>query len=316
VTVAIPTFFIVGAPKSGTTYLWNVLRSHPSVFMPRKEVHFFGKDLEFRNRRPVSEAEYLSLFEEGEGSLCGEASVWYLYSRVAASEIVGFQPEAKGIIMLRNPIELLPSLHGQFLTVGNEDVRDFHAALALEDERGRGHRIPPRCSFPKGLLYRQVGRLAEQLDRYITALGRDRIHVIVFDDLKASPRTVVDATLRFLDVGPFPVLNRPVNPARRVRNLRLQRFAHRPPLPLRRLAQRALPARVRTAIGRAAVETVNRANTKISPRDPLDPRIRKELSEYFASDVARLEDMLQRDLSGWLEDGDDSVPHSPSIAES
>src|SRR5665647_751711 len=109
-----PDFFIVGAPKCGTTAMNNYLAQHPDVFMAQKEIHYFGSDLKMRVK--VSESEYLNYFQNAEEKkLIGEASVWYLFSEKAAAEIKAFSPQAKIIIMLRDPIDVLHSLHSQHL---------------------------------------------------------------------------------------------------------------------------------------------------------------------------------------------------------
>src|SRR5438034_3527344 len=114
----IPGFFIVGAPKCGTTAMNDYLAGHPDIFMAKKEIHYFGSDLEIKQKK-LSGEEYLDFFKEGEHKyIVGESSVWYLYSKNAAAEIKAFSPGAKIIIMLRNPVDMLPSLHSQHIFDG------------------------------------------------------------------------------------------------------------------------------------------------------------------------------------------------------
>src|SRR5271156_1339421 len=100
-----PDFFMVGAPKCGTSAMAHFLGMHPEVFMARKEMHFFGQDLRlapkfYRRDLPA----YLAEFEGCAGQArAGEASVWYLFSSQAAREIKAFSPDAGIIIMLREP---------------------------------------------------------------------------------------------------------------------------------------------------------------------------------------------------------------------
>ena len=131
-----PNFFIVGAAKCGTTSLYRYLRQHPDVFMPeQKEPNFFGSDLSYRFPR-ISQARYLSCFAKAKGETrIGEATTIYLYSEKAAEEIKAFSPEAKIIIMLRNPVDVLYSYHSQQLYSGNEDIPDFEEALRAEVDR-------------------------------------------------------------------------------------------------------------------------------------------------------------------------------------
>src|SRR5215472_18741131 len=107
-----PDFFIVGAPRCGTTAMGQFLSAHPDIFMARKEMHFFGRDLRFGRRfyRRNLDA-YLSEFTGAESrKRAGEASVWYLSSRTAAAEIKEFNPDSRIIIMLREPVEMMFSL--------------------------------------------------------------------------------------------------------------------------------------------------------------------------------------------------------------
>ena len=102
----------------------DYLARHPAVFMAPKEIHYFGSDLKVKRRN--TEAEYLQFFKEaGTEKIIGEASVWYLFSKNAAKEINDFSPGSKILIMLRNPVHLLYSIHSQHLYDGNEVETDF-----------------------------------------------------------------------------------------------------------------------------------------------------------------------------------------------
>ena len=111
-----PDFFIVGAPKCGTTALYEYLRQHPAVFMPfHKEPLFFGDDLTRRYGR-LTLHDYMRLFKDAKpGQRVGEASAWYLYSRSAAAEIKAYAPDAQIIVMVRNPVDMMYAEHSQVL---------------------------------------------------------------------------------------------------------------------------------------------------------------------------------------------------------
>ena len=122
----LPNFFIVGAPRAGTTALYHYLSQHPDVFLPRvKEPHYFGSDLEFAVPRMTFD-EYRNLYQGVTNEkVVGDGSVMYLMSQTAAKEIKKICPEAKIIIMLRHPVDLLVSLHQKMLLTGNETIDDF-----------------------------------------------------------------------------------------------------------------------------------------------------------------------------------------------
>lgn len=293
-----PDFFIVGAPKCGTTTLWEVLRSHPDVFMPgsKKEPHFFGTDLE----APYfvrDEGEYLDLFADaGDATRAGEASPWYLYSRVAAGEIAAFRPDARIILTLRNPVDMMFSLHSQRLYNGGEDIVDFGEALAAEDDRRMGRRIPDSPIGPKeGLLYRDVAAYSGQLQRYLAAFGPDAVHVMVFEDLRTDAAAVTRKVFSFLGVDANFTLQVPqTNPNKRARSKLIRQWLQTAPtIGGRRIGSRFLPQTVRRRI-RAWVQ---RMNTRHEARAPMDPQLRKRLLEEFRPEVARVSEMIGRDLS-------------------
>lgn len=132
-----PDFFIVGAAKCGTTAMYEYLKEHPEIFMPEdaKEPNYFGSDMNYKSSR-LTEEQYLSLFSDAKNEKrIGEASVWYLYSKLAASEIKEFCPSARIIIMLRNPVDMLYSLHSELFYGADEDIEDFKTALNAEEVR-------------------------------------------------------------------------------------------------------------------------------------------------------------------------------------
>lgn len=295
-----PDFFVVGAPKSGTTAMYEYLRAHPELYLPeRKELRFFGSDLDIRDRQALELDEYLGYFAAaGAAARIGTAYVWYLFSTHAAREIREFAPEARIIAMLRNPVEMIPSLHSEHLFNGNEDIVDLAAALDAEPDRRAGRRIPPHAHLPQGLLYSDVPRYTEQLERYFEAFGRDRVHVILYDDFARDAAASYREVLRFLGVDEdfSPPAFAVINANKRTRSEWLRHFLARPPELPRRVISRFVPARIR----RAAYERAKRLNVAASRRAPLPLATRERLMREFEPEVERLARLLGRDLSGWL----------------
>ena len=193
----------MGAPKCGTTALADYLGQHPEVGMcPRKETHQFVGSLAPRMtvRRGQTQRtfdEYLELFRALQGRRrLGEASVWYLYSPDAAQEIATAFPSAEIVVMVRNPIEMLASLHSEFIQREIEPVDDFATALGLDEVRER-EGAPP--GFPPRS-YRASAHYAEQIERYLDVFGRERVHVIVYEDLRDDALAVFRSTCAFLGV--------------------------------------------------------------------------------------------------------------------
>lgn len=303
-----PNFFIVGAPKSGTTALYHFLRQHPQIFMPpAKEPHFFGNaDDPERPSRTLD--EYLALFRDGAGKpRVGEASVYYLYSRQAPQRIHHFDPNVRIIIMLRNPVEMIPSLHHQRVYSDNERLTDLDEALAAEAPRKRGElKIPRKTHNPRALFYREVGRYSVQVQRYLDVFPREQVHIILFDDFVADLPGVYRRTLEFLGVDPAfrPEFER-VNDSQSIRNRHVRRWLERP-LDKGRL-RGLVPFR------RQLYESVRRWNTMVGLKPQVTEEQKSFLRHEFAEDIRILSSMIGRDLSPWLSAGSDGRPRRCAV---
>lgn len=296
-----PSFFIVGAPKCGTTALYAYLKQHPQVFMPAKELYYFGSDFTFQYPR-AQLSYYLSLFKPATpGQLCGEASVWYLYSKNAAKEIKQFNPDAKIIIMLRNPIQMLYSLHSQQVYEGNENIPVFEQALLAEPLRRQGKLIPPLIGCPyEGLYYSDVANYAPQVARYIAEFGADNVLIIIYDDFAANAAHVYEQTLHFLGIDPtFTVTPRRINPNKTARFAWLRNLLKFRPPWLVRVVKVLLPSKkLRTALQNKLWSV----NTQYQPRPPMNPNTLAFLQTAFKPKIAALSQLLNQNLSHWAAD--------------
>lgn len=298
-TRPIPNLFLVGAPKSGTTALATYLGEHPDVFMASNELHYFGSDLDFRWR--ITLEGYLQWFTtQGTKRYRGEKSVYYLCSKLAASEIRAFSPDASIIIMLRNPVDQMYSSHSELLFQGDEDIRDFEQALAAEELRRRGERLPPGCRKPFALQYRAIAHYPDQVGRYLAEFGARRVLTIVYEDFAEDPAGSYRTALEFLGLDPaFAPGFRAVNPNKVVRSAGLRDLVRGKSAMGRRIGRMLLPsARARQAVARR----VQALNTVERRRPALSPSLRSALQQEFTEDIARLEDLLERDLSRWRSD--------------
>jgi hypothetical protein len=304
-----PDFLLVGAPKCGTTAMAHYLGQHPDIFMAQKEMHFFGADLRFgpqfyrRGRKA-----YLEEFSAANGQRCaGEASVWYLFSRKAAAEFKAFNPQARILIMLREPAEMLFSLYHQFRYDGNEHLGTFEQALAAQDERRAGKNMGRLAYFPQGLLYHQTACYTEQVERYFELFGRDQVRVLIYDDFAADPAAAYRETLDFLGVDPHsgPASFEVINGYKSTPMPLLRRLARDPLVfPLALAIRPWLSRRVFVALQRAEArlgETKAKAKAKTHPerRPSLAPELRARLKQDFAPEVERLSQLLGRDLTHW-----------------
>jgi hypothetical protein len=320
-TAPFPDFFVVGAPRCGTTALSRYLSQHPQVCFSRpKEPHYFARfDLQQLEERGWR-AEYPRFFahhHEGHRAV-GEGSVSYLYFEETLEFITRINPQARLIAMLRNPMEMLPSYHLRMLFILEEDVDSFAAAWDLQEVRARGERVPRLCTDPRLLLYGEVGRLGEQVDRMFRVAGRERCLVLFHDDLLRDPRSVYRQVLDFIgldDDGRTEFPSR--QPSRRYRHRWLQRLVYKPPVAHGGLLEERLARAGYEAEGRnpkAGAKGSGRKkplplrlhrrlrkwNRVVAQPEPLDERLRALLREHFAADVEKLAKLTQRDLDHWL----------------
>ncbi|MEL6496118.1 MAG: sulfotransferase [Cyanobacteria bacterium J06623_7] len=209
-----PNLFIVGQPKSGTTALHQFLGQHPEIYMSSiKEPHFFCSDFHLESDRAYgkqrfydfrNESAYLQLFSKARNvKVAGESSTNYLYSQVAAEKIYNFNPDAKIIIILREPAKFLYSLHSHYVKFTEENEPDFLTALALEYDRQQ-EKIsnPPRVTSPSYVYYSQRIQYYQQVKRYCDRFDPRQIKVIVFEDFKSANDVVFREVLEFLEVEP------------------------------------------------------------------------------------------------------------------
>jgi hypothetical protein len=292
-----PNFFIVGAPKCGTTSLYDYLQQHDEIFMPAiKEPHYFATDLEYRGY-VRDRAAYYRLFSGSTGQLrLGEASVWYLYSEQAAANIRAEVGEAKIVVMLRNPVDMLYSLHNQFLVSGAEDIADFVTALDAEGDRRCGRRLPRTDYDVKLLEYSRVVDFAPQLERYFDTFGRENVHVVLYDDFKLDSENEYRRCLEFLKVdASFGARLEVLNRNKRVRSLTVQSLLRRPSPTVRSVVRAVVPSPIR----RRLIRGLTHMNTSEQPRPPLDPATRSMLAGRFRPQIERLAELLDGNLSGW-----------------
>jgi hypothetical protein len=291
-----PDLFIVGAPKCGTTAMTRYLEAHPEVFVAgRKDLHFYGSDLGFRNRAREPEADYLARFAAAGGARWAcDSSVWYLYSARAAAEMAADTPDARIIAMIRHPVDAMHALWSQLRLngLGDEDIADFAEALAAEPDRRAGRRVPAHTPLPSALRYREVVAFSGQLQRYLDAFGPDRVRVIVQEEMKADTAGTVRDTYAWLGVDPDVQADlRRVNTSKAVRSEGLRRVLRATPSGLKDV----VPAGLRRAVSRR----LRKLNSKHAARTPLDPALRARLADELAPEIARIEAVLGRPVPAW-----------------
>ena len=198
----LPDFIIGGAPRSGTTWLYELLARHPSVYMARPvkpEPKFFLVDDLYRNGLRWYADRWFAgapLYR-----VAGEKSTDYLESAPAAERIARDLPAVKLVFILREPAA---RAYSNFLwtRMNGLETEEFATALALEAERERT--LPERWRFARPFSYFSRGLYAELLEPYLDRFPRERILVLRFEDIQERTAEVADTLHRFLGVAPRP----------------------------------------------------------------------------------------------------------------
>lgn len=295
----IPDFFIVGAPKCGTTALDYHLNEHPEIFMAKKEIHYFGSDLGMI-QEPLNENKYLSHFETTNTyPLKGESSVWYLYSKNAAKEIKAFNPNAKIIILLRNPSQMIPSLHGQHLFNAIETELDLKQAFKLDMERLRNN-VPYPCShFEQRPYYLSSVLYYKQVKRFIDEF-KDNVLVLLHKDLKNDFEKTYKETITFLGVNntTFCPDNKSINARKEIKSQSVHELSKNPPRRLKNIFRTLVPFK---PIRHSIMKNVERINVSTGESTNIDPALKQEIIDLTEADIIQLQSLIKRDLSAWLD---------------
>jgi hypothetical protein len=310
----LPNFFIIGAPKAGTTSLYHYLDQHPQIYMSSvKEPHFFATEIREENYaaelRPgiardtrrlrrflagpmhqkrfggiVSDwQDYMRLFANANGaSALGEASVGYLWSPTAPELIADRFPDAKILVMLRDPVDRAYSqyLHGR----GNGMIRWSFREHVQRNLRCRSRQFSIHYPFLEFGLYSQ------QLSRYVQRFGRN-VWVGFHADFKRRPLDVVQNICRFLGIDPV------FSPDIACRHMeaevpRMSVIGWLKRSGAWQAAASLTPSRLRPAIRRALM--CKPESTRVNSAD------RRYLIDFYREDIYKLADLLNRELDVWL----------------
>ncbi len=284
------------------------MSEHPEVcFSMVKEPHFFSTDVGVGFR--FDEDTYYSFFREASGDtpVVMEGSTKYLYSREAVPRIERELPGGKYIVMLRNPVDMAQALHWQYYRSGYiEDIRDFQEAWKAQEQRRHGALIPRLCRAPDTLQYQEYCMLGKQLQRLYQHVPRERVMVILLEEMKRNPREIWLKLQSFLGISDdgrtdFPVINAAGSAQSRWRKklkwrcvffwLDFVKFAHLSSFGVRLFNKYQLITWNRHA-RRKSKPAVN--------RPAVSPEVKQELIETFRDDVNLLGDLIDRDVSHWL----------------
>jgi hypothetical protein len=204
-------FFIVGNPKSGTTTFHNLLKAHPEISLPTfKETKYFCTDLHRESdsfhgdqvNYPIrTKEQYEKLYKKKDSKkIRGEVTPHYMFSKEAARNIYEYNSEAKIIILLREPVAFLKSLHSERVDRLNEHIEDFFEALELEKVRKAGKEIPRTVSAPSYLYYSEWANYQKEIERYVNLFSLNNIKIFFLEEIAKDERKVYKEMLEFIGV--------------------------------------------------------------------------------------------------------------------
>jgi len=210
----LPDFLVIGAQRSGTTFLALRLAAHPAVWVPPcKECHFFTARV---RSRLWYQAYFLTRAARrrreqacGRPVLVGEGTPYYLVHPAAPARVARLLPAARMIVLLRDPVERAYSHYRHEIRYGREHLT-FEEALDAEPERIAGeHERLARSRFASSPAYQhhsyvERGRYAEQLERWFAHFDRSQVLVVFSEHLYADPASTTARVEEFLGLPPGP----------------------------------------------------------------------------------------------------------------
>jgi Sulfotransferase domain len=287
-----PNFLVAGAGKAGTTSLHEYLAQHPEVFMSAfKEPNYFVPGYGYDSWQ-----DYLALFAGArDEKAVGESSTGYFYCEQSPSWIKSLLGHVKIILILRNPARRAASLYWWMVREGYENAPTFARALELESSRMQDPTFRASCpQFYPDYLYYTTGLYSEQLRRYLDTFGEKNVRVYIFEEFIKQPVEICRDMFDFLDVDPnFKPTTEVHNQARVPASASLQYW-------LRTKAPRYfrfIPTKVRQ---KCLLNLMN-LNTRKGSAPAQDTQLERSLIERYHSDISRLEQLLNRDLSMWYD---------------
>ena len=284
-------FFIVGAPKAGTTSLYHYLSEHPQVEMSsQKEPDYFSdkaihqQGMYYGKNRVNTLDKYESLFVQKEGVVYGEGSVSYLFYDNVAEDIKKYNPNAKIIIMLRNPIERAFSHYLMDYRLGL--VSDsFENIITKKSKHKNAHLFYQQ--------YIEVSKYATQIQRYLDFFEKDSILFIDYDDFKKNVSETVDLTYNFLNISAeFSAdINTKYNTFTMPKN-KVIRFIYSFVF-LRKILTFLFPIYF--------VRNIRGFLFKVDEKPELLKETRSLLRKIFNDDIRKMEEVLGNDYSKWIQ---------------
>lgn len=289
-----PSFFCVGAAKSGTSALHYFLGQHPDIFMPEiKEIHHFAPDILSKNDYWLDNEKYFSLFKNAlPHQIIGETSAFYLLSEEAATNILQYNSLAKIIILLRSPVEFIHSLHSQLVFNGEENITNLEDALDAETNRLQGIDLPISRIQEKHL-YTKAAKYYRQVKRFTDIFDEENIKIVLYDDFKTNLKESIKDIYEFIGVDKSFIPNiKSVNSNKKIRSRHLQKIN-------KKITDKILTPSIGFDTAQKISKKVIKLNSKFFKREEMSEQTKIGLVKILESDIKQLEKLINMDLSNW-----------------
>ncbi len=294
-----PNFLIVGAEKSGTTWLYDRLRIHPDVFMPEvKEIHYFNKLNSKKQKRRNYENHdfewYKDHFRKWEGeSAVGEATPMYLCDKKAPKRIRYYLPAVRLVACLRYPTDRAYSHY--WMSRGKEHTtRSFQEVV--------------QCRLPRFI---ERGRYGEQLERYLSYFDRSKILVLVHEEMFDEPTQHLNKVCSFLGIDDSFYRNQswitePVNRSSTIRSTLLHRGISTAAKWMR--DREGLRQMLDLLKASGITDRIKQINKVHRDYPDMPNNLREELDQYYAPTIQRVEEVLNRHIWPWRDRSSAFIP--------
>lgn len=290
----LPNFLIVGVQKAGTTSIYNYLQEHPQVYMSLiKETNFLEKDWENlppeqQNKNGIVTLEkYAELFANVKDEIAiGEASPNYLFHHESsAARIKKYVPNAKLIVVLRNPVE---RAYSDYLM----HIRDAIGYRSLSEQI--------KHSSHKSFILRK-GFYFESIKYYLEQFGQAQVKIFFYEDLCENPQVFMQEVYQYIGVNDdfLPNTTRKAQVAKIPKNKNINNLLQRKN-PLRNSAAKILKTVMPIEARQKLRDRLISLNSQTKQQAPLSAEERQQLIELYREDILQLQDLVGRDLSKWL----------------
>ena len=294
-----PNLFIVGAPKCGSTSLHYYINQHPEIALSTpKELNYFCSDVK-EVYTPRAEEEYLSFFDYSpQFKFRGEGTPYYIISESASEGIKRMSPDAKIIITLRRPVDVLRSIYDQLVFAGKEKSSTLDEALKIERTINKKQLSDIERQYFDNKCYLDIPKFSRHVKRYQDTFGKKNVLIILFDDLKDNTVATLQQCFRFLGLREYLDIDKSVkNRAMVNRSKFLKTFVTNPPNWSKNILRIILPSK---EYRNKLFSKINKLNAKPKLiKAKMSRRTEAHLIEHFKEEVFTLSKLIDKDLSHW-----------------